>query len=68
MKMKTRTAKNEEFCRSFVRASCWSLDQSIDNVPRALFSQALSELKYMGMIKNSRKKADHLVKLSWKGL
>ncbi|CAD6583165.1 MAG: hypothetical protein ASARMPREDX12_001195 [Alectoria sarmentosa] len=34
----------------------------------ALFSQALAELKYLGMIKNSRKKADHLAKLSWKGL
>lgn len=35
---------------------------------RALFSRALAELKYMGMIKNSRKKADHISKLLWKGL
>ena len=35
---------------------------------RALFSEALAELKYLGMIKSSRKKADHLVKLAWKGL
>lgn len=35
---------------------------------RALFSQALAELKYLGMIKSSRKKADHLTKLAWKGL
>lgn len=35
---------------------------------RALFSRALAELKYMGMVKNSRKKVDHLAKLSWKGL
>lgn len=34
----------------------------------ALFSRALAELKYLGMIKDSRKKADHLAKLSWKGL
>ena len=34
----------------------------------ALFSRALAELKYMGMIKNSRKKADHLQKLAWRGL
>ncbi|KAK0515982.1 hypothetical protein JMJ35_002016 [Cladonia borealis] len=34
----------------------------------ALFSRALAELKYMGMVKNSRRKADHLAKLSWKGL
>ena len=34
----------------------------------AMFSRALAELKYLGMIKNSRKKADHLAKMSWKGL
>ncbi|KAL9054076.1 MAG: hypothetical protein Q9206_003689 [Seirophora lacunosa] len=34
----------------------------------ALFSRALAELKYLGMIKNSRKKADHLAKLLWNGL
>lgn len=34
----------------------------------ALFSRGLAELKYLGMIKNSRKKADHLAKLAWKGL
>ena len=34
----------------------------------ALFFRALAELEYLGMIKNSRKKADHLAKLLWKGL
>ena len=34
----------------------------------ALFSRALAELKYLGMIKNSGKRADHLVKLLWNGL
>lgn len=34
----------------------------------ALFSRSLAELRYMGMIKGSRKKADHLAKLAWKGL
>ena len=34
----------------------------------ALFSRALAELKYMGTIKQSRKRADHLAKLQWKGL
>ncbi|KAI9795823.1 MAG: hypothetical protein M1835_005146 [Candelina submexicana] len=29
---------------------------------------ALAELKYMGMVKYSRKKTDHLMKLAWKGL
>ena len=41
---------------------------STNVTPSALFSQALAELKYMGMIKASRKKADHLAKLAWKGL
>jgi len=34
----------------------------------ALFSRALADLKHLGMIKNSKKKADHLAKLAWKGL
>ncbi|KAL8900238.1 MAG: hypothetical protein Q9207_005790 [Kuettlingeria erythrocarpa] len=34
----------------------------------ALFSRGLAELKYLGMIKNSRRKADHLAKLLWNGL
>ncbi|KAL9587087.1 MAG: hypothetical protein Q9212_000454 [Teloschistes hypoglaucus] len=34
----------------------------------ALFSRALAELKYMGMAKCSRKKADHLAKVLWNGL
>lgn len=35
---------------------------------RALFSRAVSELKYMGMIKHSSRKADHVAKLLWNGL
>ena len=34
----------------------------------AIFSRALADLKYMGIIKQSRKRADHLAKLQWKGL
>lgn len=33
-----------------------------------LFSRGLAELKYMGMIKGSRKKPDHIAKLAWHGL
>ena len=46
-----------------VAASFWLIC-----VLRALFSQGLAELKYLGMIKTSRKRADHLTKLLWKGL
>ena len=34
----------------------------------ALFCRALAELEHMGMIKKSKKRADHLAKLLWKGL
>ena len=34
----------------------------------ALFYRALAELRYLGMIKGSRKKTDHVAKLRWKGL
>ena len=34
----------------------------------ALFYRALSELKALGVVKNSRKKVDHIAKTSWTGL
>ena len=34
----------------------------------ALFYRALADLKLLGMIKHSKKKADHLAKSAWKGL
>ncbi|KAI1263112.1 origin recognition complex subunit 3 N-terminus-domain-containing protein [Xylariaceae sp. FL1019] len=33
-----------------------------------LFYRALAELKAMGFVKQSRKKADHMAKIAWKGL
>ena len=33
-----------------------------------LFYRALADLKMLGMVKQSRKKGDHLAKLAWKGL
>lgn len=33
-----------------------------------LFYKALADLKLLGMVKQSRKKTDHLAKLAWKGL
>ena len=33
-----------------------------------LFSRSLAELRYLGLIKSSRKKVDHLAKLAWQGL
>ncbi|KZF25991.1 hypothetical protein L228DRAFT_279249 [Xylona heveae TC161] len=34
----------------------------------ALFYRSLAELKWMGLVKQSRKKTDHLAKLQWRGL
>ncbi|KAI9784146.1 MAG: hypothetical protein M1839_002650 [Geoglossum umbratile] len=34
----------------------------------ALFYRAMAELKYLGMIKHSKKKTDHVAKLIWRGL
>ncbi|KAJ5577821.1 uncharacterized protein N7459_006785 [Penicillium hispanicum] len=39
-----------------------------DRVVMTLFYNALSDLKTFGMVKNSRKKTDHLAKSSWMGL
>lgn len=39
-----------------------------DRVVMSLFYSALSELKAFGVIKNSRKKTDHLAKCAWMGL
>lgn len=39
-----------------------------ENLTMALFYQALAELKMFGLVKNSRKKADHIAKSGWQGL
>ena len=43
-------------------------DKCDERVTMALFYRALSELKALGVIKNSRKKMDHIAKTSWKAL
>lgn len=39
-----------------------------ERMTMSLFYRALSELKALGMVKNSRKKVDHIAKTSWTGL
>jgi len=39
-----------------------------DRIVMTLFYGALSDLKSFGIVKNSRKKADHLAKVAWMGL
>lgn len=43
-------------------------DNCDDRVVMSLFYSALSELKAFGVVKNSRKKTDHLAKSAWMGL
>ncbi|KAJ5166564.1 uncharacterized protein N7482_005345 [Penicillium canariense] len=43
-------------------------NQCDDRMIMSLFYGALSDLKSFGMVKNSRKKTDHLAKSSWMGL
>ena len=35
---------------------------------QALFFRSFAELKYLGLVRSSRKKADHVMKVRWKGL
>jgi origin recognition complex subunit 3 len=39
-----------------------------ENAAMPHFQRALAELKYLGLIKNTRKKTDHVGKVLWKGL
>ena len=72
--VRTRKLSSREHCKYLLSSNMTFQEQLYyqvklaDETNRALFSRALAELKYLGMIKNSRKKADHLAKLSWKGL
>lgn len=34
----------------------------------ALFQRALAELRYLGLVKNTRKRIDHIAKVAWRGL
>ncbi|OQN97219.1 hypothetical protein B0A48_16761 [Cryoendolithus antarcticus] len=34
----------------------------------ALFQRGLAEMRYLGLVKSTRKKADHIAKVAWKGL
>lgn len=44
------------------------VEEQEENELLALYYRALAKPKYLGMTKNSRKKADDLRKLMWKGL
>jgi len=35
---------------------------------RALFYRSIAEMNFLGFVKQTRKRVDHLQKLAWKGL
>ncbi|KAL7268700.1 Origin recognition complex subunit 3 [Rhizina undulata] len=39
-----------------------------EQTAQALFYRGLAEMKFMGFVKHTKKKTDHLAKLAWKGL
>ena len=43
-------------------------DERTEEQNMALFQRALAELKYLGLVKNTRKRVDHVAKVAWKGL
>ncbi|KAL1603906.1 Origin recognition complex subunit 3 [Paraconiothyrium brasiliense] len=43
-------------------------DEEDQSQTMALFQRALAELKFLGHVKPSRKKTDHVAKMMWKGL
>jgi Origin recognition complex winged helix C-terminal len=52
-------------CKSYPMAPNESM---LTTNSRPLFERALAELKYLGMIKGTRKKTDHIAKAAWRGL
>lgn len=60
---------------SLINASdLWQAFQAVmgDDRPQeenmALFQKALAELQYLGLVKNTRKRVDHVAKVAWRGL
>ncbi|KAF1996241.1 hypothetical protein P154DRAFT_443665 [Amniculicola lignicola CBS 123094] len=43
-------------------------DENTESKTMALFQRSLAELKYLGLIKPTKKKADHIAKAMWRGL
>jgi len=43
-------------------------DQHSEEQTMALFQRALAELRYLGLVKSTRKRVDHIAKAAWRGL
>ncbi|KAK4629144.1 Origin recognition complex subunit 3 [Fulvia fulva] len=42
--------------------------QDDEHATMALFQRALADMKYLGLVKNTRKRVDHVAKVAWRGL
>lgn len=59
--------------RRFFPFQCWlslvkgsdSTEEDVDPLLQARFSQAVAELQFMGFIKASKRKTDHVARLTW---
>ena len=43
-------------------------DERSEEQNMALFQRALAELRYLGLVKSTRKRVDHVAKVAWRGL
>ncbi|KAF1932314.1 uncharacterized protein M421DRAFT_289162 [Didymella exigua CBS 183.55] len=53
---------------SAFRAIAGDEDDDDESKTMALFQRALAELKYLGLLRPTKKKTDHVAKVMWKGL
>ncbi|OAL07606.1 hypothetical protein IQ06DRAFT_209338 [Phaeosphaeriaceae sp. SRC1lsM3a] len=68
MYLESGTLINVSDLWSAFNAIAGSEDEDDESKTMALFQRALAELKYLGLLKPSRKKTDHVSKIMWKGL
>jgi origin recognition complex subunit 3 len=54
--------------RAVMSSSTSEGDEESEETMLALFQRALAELRYLGFVKTTRKRADHIAKVSWRGL
>jgi hypothetical protein len=58
-----RCKQSEFFCPNI-----GARDIANQRITSALFLRSLAELRHLGLVRGTRKKADHVMKISWKGI
>ncbi|EME43992.1 hypothetical protein DOTSEDRAFT_129299 [Dothistroma septosporum NZE10] len=49
-------------------AAVMGYEQDDEQANMALFQRALADMKYLGLVKSTRKRVDHVAKVAWRGL